>query len=55
MSGVALLEKGCKERDHLGCDDYHPAAGHALFNSLRFGSGIVIPVPFKQVYHSPDR
>ena len=47
-------EKPREKRNQGDTDERNPSSRDKLFNALRFGAGIVLPVTFQQIDSAPD-
>ena len=47
-------EKTREKRNQGDTDESNPSSRDKLFNALRFGAGIVLPVTFQQIDSAPD-
>ena len=47
-------EKPREKRNQGDTDESNPSSRDKLFNALRFGAGIVLPITFQQIDSAPD-
>ena len=47
-------EKPREKRNQGDTDERNPSSRDKLFNALRFGTGVVLPVTFQQIDSAPD-
>ena len=47
-------EKTGKKRNQGDTDESNPSSRDKLFNALRFGAGVVLPITFEQIDSAPD-
>ena len=47
-------EKPREKRNQGDTDERNPSSRDKLFNALRFGAGVILPVTFEQIDSAPD-